>query len=301
MTDFLDTLERQLIDAVERRAGQAPAPVARALTPGLSATGRLGRGQAARGKSPRTPARPPGRIGPRRIALGGLLSALVVGIVALVAAGVLGGGSRARQPARSSARAVRALSARGLSARGLPSLGHSRLARLNVADPAGGAPWGMRIVHTAANLVCLQIGQLERGRLRPLGGVDGDGLVHVLPPPAPPSGVIGNGLVESQLEPAAPRRVHPPDVESCKPAGAVLLGYGFGSALHAPSGLRAGGLSRGRTIAFGLLGPDALSVRYRFDGRLRSQPVERGTGAYLIVLPAASTTGTIAVTSRDGG
>jgi hypothetical protein len=286
MTEFLDALERQLVDVVERHASAAPV-----ASPERADGSSCFRSRRLRVRRP--------QLALRRIALGTLVCALVAA-VALVSSGALGRGTPARPATRGLGSTRRTLFPHGLLTRGLPSLGHSRLANLNVADPAGGAPWGMRIVHTATNLVCLQIGQLERGRLRPLGGVVGDGVVHTLPPPAPPAGVIGNGLLEAQVERAAPHGLHPPEVESCRPAGAAFIGYGSGTAAHAPRSARPGGRSRRRTIAFGLLGPQALSVSYRFDGRSRSQAVERGTGAYLVVLPAATAAGTVAVTYRDG-
>jgi hypothetical protein len=277
MTDFLGALEQQLIDAVERRA--------------------VGGRVRPRGESGGSSQSPPMRDAPglwqlvrsRRIALGLALGAFAT-LVALLAAGTFGGGSGARPAARSSALFVRAL----------PSQGHSRLARLNVSDPVGGAPWGMRIVRTATNLVCLRIGQFAGAQLQALGGVEGDGVVHVRPPPAPGEGVIGNGLVESRVEHASPHGAQPSTIEACKPAGAELIAYGSGVALHAPGGSRPGGRSRRRTISFGLLGPDALSVTYRVRGRSRSQAVEPGTGAYLIVLPDAARDAIIAVTYRSG-
>jgi hypothetical protein len=277
MTDFLDALEQQLIAAVERRA--------------------VGARVRPRAESSGAPQSPPIRDTPgiwqrirlRQIALGLALAAFAA-LVALTAAGTFGGGSDARTAARSSALFVRAL----------PSQGHSRLARLNVADPVGGAPWGMRIVRTPTNLVCLQIGQFAGAEPQTLRGIEGDGVVHVRPPPAPSEGVIGNGLVETQVERASPHGARPPAVESCKPAGAELIAYGSGVALHVPGGSRPGARSRQRTISFGLLGPDALSVTYRVRGRSRSQAVEPGTGAYLIVLPDATRDAIVAVTYRNG-
>jgi hypothetical protein len=272
MTDFLDALELQLIDAVERRAVGARAPA------GAESSG-----------AQRLPASRDTHGFWQRVTLGLALGAFAT-LVALLAAGTFEGGSGARPVARSSALFVRAL----------PSQGHSRLARLNVSDPVGGAPWGMRIVRTPTNLVCLQIGQFAGATLRALGGVEGDGVVHVRPPPAPGEGVIGNGLVETRVERASPHGAQPPAVESCKPAGTELIAYGSGIALHAPAGSRPGARSRRRTISFGLLGPDAVSVSYRFRGRPRSQAVEPGTGAYLIVLPDAAHDAIVAVTYRSG-
>jgi len=72
---------------------------------------------------------------------------------------------------------------------GIPVAGGARLLPLRAPDPAGGLPWGMRIVHTTRGLICVQIGRLNDGQLGQLG-VDGafhdDGRFHPLPPDALP-------------------------------------------------------------------------------------------------------------------
>ena len=67
---------------------------------------------------------------------------------------------------------------------GIPVAGGSRLLPLRAADPAGGLPWGMRIVHTTRGLICVQIGRVDHGQLGQLG-VDGAfDERRALPPPA---------------------------------------------------------------------------------------------------------------------
>src|SRR5271157_4564520 len=67
---------------------------------------------------------------------------------------------------------------------GIPVAGGARLLPLRTADPAGGPPWGMRIIHTTRGLICVQIGRVYDGQLGQLG-VDGafhdDGRFHPLP------------------------------------------------------------------------------------------------------------------------
>jgi hypothetical protein len=258
MSEFLDLLERQLVDAVEARVRRVPAD---------ARTRRVGSS------------------GHRRAAV-----ALAIALAALAAAlllTTLDRGSRARTPLAQSVPAVS----------GLPSRGQSRLSHLTVADPGGGPAWGMRIVHTATNLVCLQIGRLEHGRLRALGGgVIGDGVVHLLAPPAPP-GVIGSGVLETRTPSVRPHGTMPPPGGDCHPSGTVFR-YPVGVAQAAITSLLVAD-SRVRSVAFGLLGPDALSIAYRFDGHLRTQAVEAGTGAYLIVLPGSAAV-SAAVTYRFG-
>jgi hypothetical protein len=279
MTDFLDALERQLIDAVERHAGEAVELSKRRR--------RSSRPHSARSRAGIAP--PPSL--PRPIALG-VAASLLATVVALVVAGVLGSRSHGLRAARHPSPSA---------AVGLPARGHSRLASLSVADPGGGEPWGMRIVRTATNLVCLQVGRLERGRsltLRELDRAAGDGVVRTLAPPAPPAGVIGNGLVETRAQQSGPRPL-PPASERCRPAGSELVDYAAGVVPKAPGGRARS--SQPRIVAYGLLGPDALSVSYRLRGRSTLQPVEPGTGAYLIVLPQAAIDARIEVTYRHAG
>ena len=40
---------------------------------------------------------------------------------------------------------------------------------MRVADPEGGPPWAMRVIHTTRGLVCLQGGRLVNGQLGGLG------------------------------------------------------------------------------------------------------------------------------------
>ena len=68
---------------------------------------------------------------------------------------------------------------------GVPAPGGSRLLALRTADPQGGPPWGMRLVHTTRGEICVQIGRLADGQLGQLG-IDGafhdDGRFHPLAP-----------------------------------------------------------------------------------------------------------------------
>jgi hypothetical protein len=76
---------------------------------------------------------------------------------------------------------------------GIPAPGGSQLLGFRVADPAGGLPWGLRIVHTTRGYVCLQVGRVQGGELGELG-IDGafndDGRFHPLPADVlPPTGI----------------------------------------------------------------------------------------------------------------
>ena len=68
---------------------------------------------------------------------------------------------------------------------GVPTDQGGRLLALRVPDPAGGPPWGLRIVDTTRGMQCLQAGRVVGDQLGLLGqdGISGDdGRFHPLPP-----------------------------------------------------------------------------------------------------------------------
>ena len=209
MTDFLDALGRQLVNAANEHTHDAP-------------TGPVRRRRA---------------IPLRGIAIAMLLALLVITAVALAAAGVLGTGSTVRPPPGNSP------TAEGI---GVPARGGSRLLSLSVPDPAGGPSWGMRIVHTTRDLVCVQIGRLYHGQLGLLGrdGAFGDdGRFHPLPPDAIAEYPGGGSTVAG--------------AQDCNPPGVTFS--------DSASGIPASGVishttvkaSAQRWISFGLLGAHA--------------------------------------------
>jgi hypothetical protein len=185
---------------------------------------------------------------------------LAGGAVAVAATGVLNGSPVKRQgPATTNA---------GI---GVPAPGGSRLLALRAADPQGGLPWGMRLVHTTRGEICVQIGRLDDGQLGQLG-IDGafqdDGRFHPLAPDILPedsdSGDVSCNLaapIRIGLWPAGDRSAAPsPERTSFKPTAADL-----------------------RSIAWGLLGPHAVSITYHTADGVRTRRVAPGTGAYLLV------------------
>jgi hypothetical protein len=151
---------------------------------------------------------------------------------------------------------------------------------LSVPDPAGGLPWGMRIVQTTRGVVCLQVGRLLDGRLGILGQ-DGDfkddGLFHELPPSVlDPDTCSQPGyavIYGSKGLPAA--GAMPGPVQTCLYPGAADT-----RDLQLPR-CPAGDE---RLLAFGVLGPHAVSVSYRTEGVLHTIATIGAHGAYLIVL-----------------
>jgi len=154
---------------------------------------------------------------------------------------------------------------------GVPVTGGSDLLALRVADPEGGLPWGMRIVHTTRGLVCVQVGRVYRGQLGQLG-VDGvfhdDGRFHSL----------GSNVLYGTSEAV---------IQCVLPSQSFL--YGDASADRSGDPVPSEGIrppaSELRSISFGLLGPHAASVTYKTRSGLMTESVSPGTGAYLIVEP----------------
>jgi len=156
----------------------------------------------------------------------------------------------------------------------------AQLLPISVADPAGGLPWGARLVRTTRGLVCVQVGRLLDGRLGVLGQ-DGafkdDGLFHELPSSVlspdtcsqPGYAVIYN----SEGLPAA--GAMPGPMQTCLYPGAAQTRDP--QLPHCPAGDE-------RLLAFGVLGPHAVSVSYKAEGALHTIATIGGHGAYLIVL-----------------
>jgi hypothetical protein len=152
---------------------------------------------------------------------------------------------------------------------GVPAAGGSRLLALRVADPEGGLPWGIRIVHTTRGEVCAQVGRVLEGRLGELG-IDGvfnnDGRFHPIPPDVLPTKGPSSANVY------------------CALAGQTFTGSfaGFDRSAAETQDRASAAAGELRAISFGVLGPHALSVTYRARGRSRTDALTQ-EGAYLIV------------------
>jgi RNA polymerase sigma factor (sigma-70 family) len=157
--------------------------------------------------------------------------------------------------------------------------GAARLLSIAVPDPGGGLPWGMRIVRTTRGLVCVQIGRLLDGRLGVLGE-DGafadDGLFHELPVGVLDRFTCGEPTNFTVYDAAAlpASGAMPGPHPSC-----LYPGSGRGEGIDGPTCPA----RDERDVAFGVLGPHAVSISYRVRGGLRTVPVTSGYGAYLIV------------------
>ncbi|HXB16762.1 MAG TPA: hypothetical protein VNV44_13585 [Solirubrobacteraceae bacterium] len=169
----------------------------------------------------------------------------------------------------------------------------SRMLPLRVPDPAGGLPWGMRIVETSRGLVCAQVGRLHDGQLGELG-TDGafgdDGLFHPFPPQVVqtfPGGSTEDGTeIDGGTCTLAPEPAGTRSTAWGSAVAAELWGVDRNAAF-AP-GRSVAAISQRRDISYGLLGPHALSVTYREGPALRDSTVVPGVGAYLIVQAAVA-------------
>lgn len=187
-----------------------------------------------------------------------LLALLGTTTIALAASGVILTGSNVLTPGHPRR------SGYGL---GVPTPGGGELLPLRAPDPAGGLPWGMRIVRTTRGLLCLQIGRVQDGMLGELG-IDGafhdDGLFHPLPADAL---WVQRGFGAN-----------------CELSGrsgfaAAIVGVQPSAVGLDPSGSRASL----REISFGLLGKHARKITYRSEDGVKTTEVLPGLGAYLIV------------------
>ena len=172
---------------------------------------------------------------------------------------------------------------------GIPVVGGARLLPLRVADPAGGLPWGMRIIHTTRGLICVQIGRVD-GQLGQLG-VDGafhnDGRFHPLPADALPD-TLGNATGWMAGNCASPGDIYAGDSVGLELSAATSPGQGTGVPADR------------REISFGLLGVHAVSITYREGSKTHTQPVLPGLGAYLIVQRYTSGRPLGSVSETDG-
>ena len=216
------------------------------------------------------------------IALLGLTAA------ALAASGVLSG--RAYQPSHGSL-----IDRNPKAGLGVAAAGSSQLLALRVPDPAGGPPWGMRVLRTTRGLQCVQVGRIVHSQLGVLGqdGVTGnDHRFHVL----------GADLVQPEdcvtLD-AHQRAFMGNDTNTANASGlvfdrsCVFPGEGSGRPLCPADDQR--------MIAYGLLGPNARSLTYRAAGQTATAATVGPQGAYLIVRRAAARGDTGLATGAPGG
>jgi hypothetical protein len=147
---------------------------------------------------------------------------------------------------------------------------------LRVPDPAGGPPWGLRVVRTTRGATCVQAGRVVGGRLGVLGrdGVAGDdGRFHPLPAgvTGPPGCVPDDGAGHAYISTA---------MSTVASGPAPRPGCGLPSLPPCPA-------RDARLLVFGLLGPGVAAIGYHDGDRLLRQRVEAPAGGYLLVYARA--------------
>jgi hypothetical protein len=233
------------------------------------------------------------RVLPRLHLTAASLTALLAGAtISLAATAVILTGSPVHEPAGSPAVGL-----------GLPAAGGARLLALRVPDPDGGLPWGMRLVRTTRGAVCMQVGRVQDGKLGVLGvaGAFGnDGRFHELLAGDLASAATARTNLDESCE------IQPPPASSSAPSQTssnvlsdtnVSATTGFGG--------RTPVLADRRVISYGLLGPNAVSIRYSDATGQHTVAVSSPDGGYLIVQRASPSTpreeaGAFGIDQSDG-
>ncbi len=210
------------------------------------------------------------------------LIAIALGFV--LAGGALAGGLiRFGAPARSTA-----IFSNPRAELGAITPGTVRLLPIATPDPAGGPPWGVRVLSTTRGVGCIQVGRLVDGRLGALGqdGAFGDdGRFHELPVSSSfdrfaCAALDGRGRLFNNVtvgDEAASATWFSGE-GSCVPPGTT--------AAENPHGAKPCAQNDERNLYYGLLGPDAESVTYIIDDHRRTLATVGVAGAYLIVTKA---------------
>jgi hypothetical protein len=166
---------------------------------------------------------------------------------------------------------------------GVPVPASVRVIPISAADPAGGMPWGIRIMRTTRGLGCIQFGRLRDGQLWVIGQ-DGafhdDGRLHRLPADIfEPEGCTSLDA-QGRIFIAAGRVAVPAS--------------GYAPGCNGPEGNRGAQPARHRpcpvgderALFYGALGPQARSITYTLAGNSFTTPTVGPDGAYLIVTRA---------------
>ena len=164
--------------------------------------------------------------------------------------------------------------------RGDPVVSDAMVAR--TADPRGGLPWGLRVVQTKRGVACVNVGRLSDGRIGMLGqdgSFGNDGRFHPLSP------AIGNqscGLLDARGH----AFINVASSVLAASAGQVFSGDRCDSRVSDARVItRPCPLRDQRQVAYGLLGPDAVSVSYQGVGGRQGTEPTGPDGAFLVVLP----------------
>ena len=167
-------------------------------------------------------------------------------------------------------------------------------------DPGGGLPWGLRTIQTGQHQACLRIGRLQSGAIGMLGqdGAFGnDRRFHPIPihQNFPCAGTDANGhLFLNVFDQEIPASAASGTTTGCRPTQPPAR-----AVAHLPKVARSS-IRRFptcptrdlRNIAFGVLGPEAISVTYTLNGRTITEPTGPD-GAYIAIVPGTTTSCTV--------
>jgi hypothetical protein len=172
--------------------------------------------------------------------------------------------------------------------------GTVRVLAISAPDPAGGPPWGLRVLSTKEGEGCVQVGRLLDGKLGAIGQDNAfrdDGQFHEFAEESLAAKRACNVLDGNQ-------RIFLNATVGDMPASA-WVGTGDGIGCVPSTASRAERFDeRGRPKAlcpqaderdlyYGLLGPDAESITYVLDGHSHTQATVGPEGAYLLVSTAS--------------
>ncbi len=234
--------DEELVDGLRRELGQ--------LHPPADLLERV----YARAQAPQRPR----RMQPRRISVGTLI--MVAGVAVALAVGVLALVLVHHRPAT-----VKPSSTPRSSA---------KIAAV-VADPAGGLPWAIRVVHSG-RLTCVQLGRLDHGSLGVIGqdgAFSNDGRFH----PIAPSTTLAARCVRNDSAGHAYLDI----VNEAQPANGVMPAAT--NARRPPRCPAAICPQRDlRIVQYGLLGPGTASITYKLPNGLHTSATG-AAGAFLIV------------------
>lgn len=162
-------------------------------------------------------------------------------------------------------------------------------------DPSGGLPWGLRLIQKRPLAACLQLGRVRGGRIGALGqdgSFGNDGLFHPIPVTqnfpcdrTDASGHLFVDVFEQKIVASAAFGRHGPGCIAEQPPAGVLRGHPRPRVATCPA-------RDLRNIAYGVLGPDAVTITYTIAGRRHTVPTGPD-GAYIVVLPATPQTCTV--------
>ena len=174
------------------------------------------------------------------------------------------------------------------SGTGVAVAGGGQVLALRAADPEGGLPWGMQVVHTTRGETCVQIGRVSDSQVGQLG-IDGafhnDGRFHPIDAGVLPNYTNGYANI------------------TCLLPKEVMLGYAPAQERNAEWGVgqKAASAKQLRSVSWGLLGPHAVSLTYTTKTGSMTITPSGGDGAFMVVLPVTGDPGHASIGGFDGG